>query len=193
MHIRCPHCHNAIEIVEDSSFGDVDRQLSAEHDAAATRHSASRRKGAGHLSSSFTTPRPPAGRCSRTSFTNGSFFHPRASVIRDQRRSRAPGPACLTPVPLAPPANTPTHQAPPVQDLVCCVRQVQPSRELATGCCQVIRNQSEGGVQFVAEQVEINGVRRSSGVGVGRACHSRDRTTRFCHASPPAHDFVHTT
>ena len=20
MHIRCPHCHNAIEIVEDSSF-----------------------------------------------------------------------------------------------------------------------------------------------------------------------------
>ena len=23
MHIRCPHCHNAIEIVEDSSFRDV--------------------------------------------------------------------------------------------------------------------------------------------------------------------------
>ena len=24
MHIRCPHCHNAIEIVEDSSFRDVE-------------------------------------------------------------------------------------------------------------------------------------------------------------------------
>ena len=24
MHIRCPHCHNAIEIVEHSSFKDVE-------------------------------------------------------------------------------------------------------------------------------------------------------------------------
>lgn len=24
MQIRCPHCHNAIEVVEDSSFGDVE-------------------------------------------------------------------------------------------------------------------------------------------------------------------------
>ncbi len=23
MHVRCPHCHNAIEIVKDSSFRDV--------------------------------------------------------------------------------------------------------------------------------------------------------------------------
>ena len=31
MHIRCPHCHNAIEIVEDSSFRDVECSSCGSH------------------------------------------------------------------------------------------------------------------------------------------------------------------
>ena len=49
MHIRCPHCLIAIQIVEDSSFRDGDCPLSAERDAAATRHGAAHPKGAGQL------------------------------------------------------------------------------------------------------------------------------------------------
>ena len=64
--------------------------------------------------------------------------------------------------------------------------------ELAAGCFQIIRHQSDGGIQLVGEQVEIDNVRRSPSNRVGRACNTRDRKTRFCSDSPAAHDFVHT-